>query len=479
MRILSTCGVVLGGCRMARSHGCFGARWARRRACLIEAFVADLESGPSALVLVGEAGIGKTILWSAGVEAARQSGGCVLTCRGVEAEASLSFSGLSELLAPVLDDVTRSLASPRRRALEVALLLVEPGEVAPDAHAVGLAVLEVLRLLSEQGPMVVALDDAQWLDPASAGALQIGLRRLHEAPVGLFVTVREAPGLSVPIEFDRCFDAERLRRLAVGPLSLGSVHRLLKDHLALDLARPELVRLHTVTRGIRSSPSGWGASSCDEHPADGRGDGAGACECQRVPRRSPGPATDGDGDFLLQVAALARPTVELVAAAHGTHDTSAMPWRRRCVRACRARRLQSCVSRIRCTRRCATSRRRCGSAVRYMGRWPWRLPMWRSGPGTWRGPWKVPTLLSPPRWRPPAQNAAARGARTAGAELFELAAELTPAIPPWPAGDNLRAADLHRFARDGSGRARARTAPRGGPAGSGTGRRPIRVGLDP
>ena len=80
----------------------------------------------------------------------------MLTCRGVEAEASLSFSGLSELLAPVLDDVMASLARPRRRALEVALLLVEPGEVAsPDAHAIGLAVLDVLRVLAGRGPVVV------------------------------------------------------------------------------------------------------------------------------------------------------------------------------------------------------------------------------------------------------------------------------------------------------------------------------------
>ncbi len=287
----------------------------------IEAFVADLERGPSALVLVGEAGIGKTILWSAGVEAARQSGGCVLTCRGVEAEASLSFSGLSELLAPVLDDVTRSLASPRRRALEVALLLVEPGEVAPDAHAVGLAVLEVLRILSEQGPMVVALDDAQWLDPASAGALQIGLRRLHEAPVGLFVTVREAPGLSVPIELDRCFDAERLRRLAVGPLSLGALHHLLKDHLALDLARPELVRLQAATAGnpFFALELGRELVRTNTRPTTGPAWRVPASLQELLGDRLARLPTD-TGDVLLQVAALARPTVELIAAAHGSTE---------------------------------------------------------------------------------------------------------------------------------------------------------------
>jgi predicted ATPase len=110
----------------------------------IDAFVADVGRGPCALVLAGDAGIGKTVLWRAGVEAARHRDSCVLTCRGVEAEASLSFSGLSELLAPVLD---------------------------------------VLCSLSGPAPLMVAVDDVQWLDPASAAVLQIALRRLREQPV--------------------------------------------------------------------------------------------------------------------------------------------------------------------------------------------------------------------------------------------------------------------------------------------------------
>ena len=93
---------------------------------VIRAFVAAVERGPAALLLAGEVGIGKTILWEAGVEEAERRFGRVLTCRGVEAEASLSFAALSELLAPVLSDAMPSLAAPRRRALEVALSLAEP-----------------------------------------------------------------------------------------------------------------------------------------------------------------------------------------------------------------------------------------------------------------------------------------------------------------------------------------------------------------
>ena len=88
----------------------------------------------------------------------------------------------------MLEEVGPSLAPPRRRALEIALMLAEPGEMAPDPHAIGLAVLDILRVLAEQGSVLVALDDVQWLDPASAGVLQIALRRLRDEPIGLLAT---------------------------------------------------------------------------------------------------------------------------------------------------------------------------------------------------------------------------------------------------------------------------------------------------
>src|SRR5262245_58725135 len=90
----------------------------------IEVLLDDVERGSAALVLSGEPGIGKTILWDACVDRAGERFGRVLSCHGVEAEAAFAFSGLSELLADVLEEVAPSLPPPRRRALEVALLLV-------------------------------------------------------------------------------------------------------------------------------------------------------------------------------------------------------------------------------------------------------------------------------------------------------------------------------------------------------------------
>ena len=83
--------------------------------------------------------------------------------------------------------------APRRKALEVALLLSEPRRGPPDPLAIGLAVHDVLRALARARPLLVALDDVQWLDPASAGVLEVALRRLRGDPIGLLVTVRPAP----------------------------------------------------------------------------------------------------------------------------------------------------------------------------------------------------------------------------------------------------------------------------------------------
>ena len=215
----------------------------------IRAFIAAVERGPMALVLSGVAGIGKTILWEEGVAEAEHGFERVLGCRGVEAEAALSFSGLSDLLSDVVGDVAPLLLPVRRRALEVALLLAEPGDDAPDARAIGVAFLDVLRILAERGPVLVAIDDVQWLDEPSAGAIGLALRRLRLERVGFLVTVREGPDVTVPLEFERMLPEDRLRRVALGPLGADALHRLLRGRLGLELARPEVARVGEASGG--------------------------------------------------------------------------------------------------------------------------------------------------------------------------------------------------------------------------------------
>ena len=155
----------------------------------LHAFMGGAEGGPAALVVEGEAGIGKSTLWLAGVEQAREEGFRVLSSRPAEAERGLAHAGLGDLFDDVLDKVLPALSPPRRRALEVALLL-EEGADRLDPLALGTAVRGALRALSEDRPLLVAIDDLQWFDASSAGALAFALRRLGRRELLLLLARR-------------------------------------------------------------------------------------------------------------------------------------------------------------------------------------------------------------------------------------------------------------------------------------------------
>ena len=415
----------------------------------IEAFLGAVEQGPRALVLSGEAGIGKTVLWEAGVDDARERYGRVLTCRGVEAEASLSFAGLSELLGDVLEEVGSLLAPPRRRALEVALLLAEPGETTLDPHAIGLAVLDALRALAEQGPVLVALDDVQWVDTASAGAIQIAFRRLREEPLGLLATLRLGPELESPFELERSLPHERFRRLTLDPLSLAALHRLLEERLGLELTRPELSRVQEATAGnpFFALELGRELVRTNTRPTPG--------QALRVPdslrellggrlARLPGEILD----VLLLVAALARPTVELLATTYGERERvlealetaveeSVVELDDSSVRFAHPLLASICYERAPVWKRRAVHAALAGalSDVEERAR---HLALAADGPDA----------VAAEALDAAADSAASRGATAAAAELAVLAARLTPGDPALDRGRRFRAAGLYRLAGD-------------------------------
>ena len=216
---------------------------------LLRGFLADSRAGPLALMLEGQPGIGKTTLWAAGVENAREGSYRVLACRPAGAEVQLSFAALGDLLADVLEVTLPELPTPQRRALEVALLLEEAQGPPPDQRAIALAFLGVLRLLAGSGPVLIAVDDAQWLDTPTAAVLEFALRRLGSEPIGLLAAVRREEGRVALLELDRVVPEGRLRRLPVGPLSLGALQRLFRLRLGTGVARPTLHRLHEASGG--------------------------------------------------------------------------------------------------------------------------------------------------------------------------------------------------------------------------------------
>jgi DNA-binding CsgD family transcriptional regulator len=214
----------------------------------VRAFLGRPASGPAALVLEGEPGIGKSTLWLAGVEHARALGLRVLSSRPAEAERGLAHVGLGDLFEDVLDEVLPALSPPRRHALEVALLLDEAPADAVDPRALGIATRSALQLLAEDAPLLLAIDDLQWLDASTADALAFALRRLESNQVLLLLARRVVAGVQ-PWGFEQVLDAEAVERLPVGPLSVGALHRLLRDRLGRPFARQTLLRIHERSGG--------------------------------------------------------------------------------------------------------------------------------------------------------------------------------------------------------------------------------------
>jgi DNA-binding CsgD family transcriptional regulator len=215
----------------------------------LQAFVDHARRGPAGtLVLEGVAGIGKSTLWEAGVEHAGPQGLTVLSSRPAEAERALRRVGLVDLLEGVVNDTLSALLTPRRRALEVALLREEASGDPVDHRTLAVAVRDVLQLLSERGPILIAVDDVQWLDPSSTRALTFALRRLEASPVSLLLARRVAEGAHQS-ELERAPGADGVRQIVVGPLSVGALHRLLRDRLGTSFPRQTLLRIHERSGG--------------------------------------------------------------------------------------------------------------------------------------------------------------------------------------------------------------------------------------
>ena len=210
-------------------------------------FLDAAENGLSALVLEGEAGIGKTTLWLAGVEAARERGSGVLIARPAEAERGLAHAVLGDLFEDVLDEVLPALSPPRRRALESALLLDESPEEPVDPRTIGVAVRTALQVLAEETPLVLALDDVQWLDPSSTSALVFALRRMESDRVRLLLA-RRLVDRGEPSGLERAL-GEGLLRVPLGPLSVGALHGFLRGRLQRSFPRQTLLRIHETAGG--------------------------------------------------------------------------------------------------------------------------------------------------------------------------------------------------------------------------------------
>jgi DNA-binding CsgD family transcriptional regulator len=212
-----------------------------------DGFLESAGLGFSVLRIEGEAGIGKTTVWREVVRRAVEREIRVLSCRPAEPETKLALSAVADLLQPVSSEAFSSLPEPQRRALDIALLRAAPGEAPLDPRTLGTALRSLLAGLAADGPLLVAIDDVQWLDATSASVLEFALRRLAGTRLGWLMAVR----LPDPARLaaDTLVAPESVTRLTLAPLTLAALHHLLKDRLEQALARPTLLRVHQASGG--------------------------------------------------------------------------------------------------------------------------------------------------------------------------------------------------------------------------------------
>jgi DNA-binding CsgD family transcriptional regulator/tetratricopeptide (TPR) repeat protein len=207
----------------------------RRTECaVLDGMLAAVREGEGrALVVRGEAGVGKTALLEYVVEVAADLK--VIRAAGVESEMALPFAGLHQLCAPMLGRVA-GLPRPQRQALEI--VFGSKAERPADRFLVGLAVLSLLSEVAQECPLVCVVDDAQWLDEASALTLAFVARRLGADSIALLFAVREVGE-----------DLRGLPELTVEGLGDDDAHALLSSALRFVLDERVRDRIVADTRG--------------------------------------------------------------------------------------------------------------------------------------------------------------------------------------------------------------------------------------
>jgi DNA-binding CsgD family transcriptional regulator len=275
-----------------------------------------------ALVLDGEPGIGKTAIWREALTRASERGVRVLTTRPAEAEARLSYASLADLVTTAYDEVRGDLPPPQRQALDVALLrAVTDGRT--DVRTVCIGLVTMLDALAASAPVLLAVDDVQWLDRASERTLSFAVRRLP-ARVSLLLTRRSDRGAPLPLGLDDALPGSSVERVEIGPLSVAALHHVIRAEIGAAPSRPMLVRIASASGGnpffaleiTRALSHGGPGVAGDAHlPISDR-------LHELVNARIAG-LSGRSREVLLAVAALSRPSHAVLAAAFDSAATEA------------------------------------------------------------------------------------------------------------------------------------------------------------
>jgi hypothetical protein len=213
---------------------------------VLAAFLRGLPGGPGALVLAGPAGAGKTTLLRAAVAEATALGMTVLATQPAGSDVRLAFTGLSDLLGPELDGLLPRL--PYGVVPVVALQIQDAPGRPPEPHTIAVAVRTALAARAAAAPVLVAVDDVQWLDPPSRSAVSFALRRLVAEPVGLLGELRAASGEpELPLEL-RASERGCPPKVPLGG-SASARCRMLRNRLGVSFSHPTLRRIEAESAG--------------------------------------------------------------------------------------------------------------------------------------------------------------------------------------------------------------------------------------
>jgi predicted ATPase len=272
-------------------------------------FLDSASNTPSALLIDGEAGIGKTTVWLAGLEQARDRGLLVLSARVAHAQSVLAYASLADLLEDVDPDAWADLPDPQRIAVDRVLLREQ--DAVTDPRAVAAAFLSVADRLTDHGPVLLAVDDLQWIDPSSAHVIAFAARRLS-GPVGLLGTVRTEPDSGGAASWLQLPRPDAIHRITVRPLPSRALHTVVRDELGRPIPRAAMARIQQISAG-----NPFYAIELARAFVDGA-DEILPVTLAEVVRARLGSLDPAVHDVLLAAACLATPTVELVGAAAAT-----------------------------------------------------------------------------------------------------------------------------------------------------------------
>ena len=214
----------------------------------LDAFLTDELPEPRALLIEGEPGIGKTTLLHELLAAARDRDYPILSCRPTRSEMDLSYVGLMELIQGLDDDVVRALPPPQARLLRVILRKEDP-EGSFDRLSLNVAMAAAVRAVASAKPMLVAVDDVQWLDHPTAKTLAFVVRRLDGTSARIAVASRSNETVDLLVDLARAVPEARFDTITLGPIGPSELSRILRRGIGWAPAWPQVVRIAELSDG--------------------------------------------------------------------------------------------------------------------------------------------------------------------------------------------------------------------------------------